>query len=361
MVGTTYRYFARGHTARGDHSLYSSALRGLNAVYALQGFPGMGKSTLLRHLSALAAGRGLDVQEFHSSMNPGELDALILTKPLIGFVDENACGALDLPGTEIVKVDLRPALDEERIAGIDPAELDAMNNRLSASLDRAYAAFAAALRVHDDWESFYIESMDFRKANELAQRLADSIFRGKTLDDKQASVRHLFLGAATPAGAIDYILNLTDGLDRRIFIKGRPGSGKSTLLKKLAADAEKSGIDVDVFHCGFDPNSLDMLIFPELGLALFDSTAPHEHFPNRDGDQVLDMYAELIAPGIDERYAKELYEIKQRYAAHMREATAHLAEARAYDAQIKAVYTAATDFTFIERLKGELERAIGGK
>jgi len=360
MVGATYRYFARGNTARGDHSLYSSALQGLNAVYMLQGFPGMGKSTLLQHLSALASGRGLDVQEFHSSMNPGELDALIVTETKIGIVDGDACGTLDLPGTETVKVDLMPALDEERIAGIDPAELEAMHDRLAASLSQAYKAFAAALRVHDEWESFYIESMDFRKANELARSLAESIFQGRA-QDKRAAVRHLFLGAATPVGAIDYILNLTAGMNRRIFIKGRPGSGKSTLLKRLAAEAEASGIDVDVFHCGFDPNSLDMLIFPELSLALFDSTAPHEHDPNRDSDEVLDMYAQLIAPGIDERYAKELYEIKQRYAAKMQVATAHLAEARAYDAQIKAVYTAATDFSVIEKLKSELAQAIGEK
>ncbi len=360
MVGATYRYFARGNTARGDHSLYSSALQELNTLYVLQGFPGMGKSTILQHLSALASGRGLDVQEFHSSMNPGELDGLILTESKVGFVDESACGSVDLPGTETVKVDMRPALDKDRIAGIDPAELDAMNDRLAASLSQAYAAFAAALRVHDEWESFYIESMDFRKANELARSLTESFFQGRT-PDKRAAVRHLFLGAATPVGAIDYIQNLTAGMERRIFIKGRPGSGKSTLLKRLAAEAEASGIDVDVFHCGFDPNSLDMLIFPELGLALFDSTAPHEHYPNRDGDEVLDMYAQLIAPGIDERYAKELYEIKQRYTAKMQEATALLAEARAYDAQIKAVYTAATDFSVIERLRGELEQAIDGE
>jgi len=359
MIGTTYRYFARGNTARGDHSLYSSALQGLRAVYVLQGFPGMGKSRLLRELSALAAGRGLDVQEFRSSLNPGELDALIVTALGIGIADESACGTLDLPGTETVKVDLRPALDEERIAGIDPAELDAMNGRLAASLSQAYAAFAEALRVHDEWESYYIESMDFRKANELTRSLADTIFQGKSFD-KRAAVRHLFLGAATPDGAIDHILNLTDGLRRRIFIKGRPGSGKSTLLKRLAAEAEASGIDVDVFHCGFDPESLDMLIFPELGLAMFDSTAPHEHDPMRDGDEVLDMYAQLIAPGIDERYAKELYEIRQRYAAKMQEATARLAEARAYEAQIKAVYAAATDFSVIGRIKEELAQATFG-
>jgi len=357
MAGATYRYFARGNTALGDHSLYASALQGLGTIYRLQGFPGMGKSTLLQRLSAFASGRGLDVQEFHSAINPGELDALIVTDLKIGFVDERACGDVDLTGTRTVEVDLRQALNEDRIAGMEPSELAAINDRLEEALSNAYAAFAAALRVHDEWESFYIESMDFRKANELTRSLSESVFGGRTKQGR-ASVRHLFLGAATPVGAIDYIMNLTDGLNRRIFMKGRPGSGKSTLLKRLAAESEKRGFNVDVFHCGFDPNSLDMLIFPELDLALFDSTAPHEHFPNRDGDTVLDMYAELIAPGIDERYAKELYGIKQRYAAKMQEATAHLAEARACDAQIKAVYTAATDFSAIDRLGGELEQAI---
>ena len=33
--------------------------------------------------------------------------------------------------------------------------------------------------------------------------------------------------------------------------------------------------DVEIYHCGFDPHSLDMVIVREVGIAIFDSTSPH--------------------------------------------------------------------------------------
>ena len=44
-------------------------------------------------------------------------------------------------------------------------------------------------------------------------------------------MKHRFLGAATPKGAVDFVPNLTEGLPHRYFIKGPPGPGKSTMLK----------------------------------------------------------------------------------------------------------------------------------
>ena len=97
--------------------------------------------------------------------------------------------------------------------------------------------------------------------------------------NKPSKVQHRFLGAATPVGAVDFVPNLTEDVPKRYFIKGRPGSGKSTMLKKIVAEGEKRGFDIEVYHCGFDPNSLDMIIIRELGIAIFDSTAPHEILP----------------------------------------------------------------------------------
>ncbi|WP_289488014.1 hypothetical protein [Fictibacillus enclensis] len=39
---------------------------------------------------------------------------------------------------------------------------------------------------------------------------------------------------------------------RRFFIKGRREFWKSTLLKKLAAKAEDTGYDVEIYHYGFE-------------------------------------------------------------------------------------------------------------
>ena len=88
------------------------------------------------------------------------------------------------------------------------------------------------------------------------------------------------------------------------------------MLKKLAKAAEEKGFEVEVYHCGFDPNSLDMVIVRELGFAIFDSTAPHEYFPSREGDEIIDMYALIVTRGrmrsMRRKYATSPFNIKQK-------------------------------------------------
>ena len=67
-------------------------------------------------------------------------------------------------------------------------------------------------------------------------------------------------------------------------IIGANGAGKSTFLKKLAVAGLSAGFDVEIYHCSLDPKSLDMIIVRELSLCVFDSTAPHEFFPERNGN-----------------------------------------------------------------------------
>ena len=113
--------------------------------------------------------------------------------------------------------------------------------------------------------SIYKANIDFEKLNGLTNKLIEGFYRDIVLN-KKADVRHRFLGAATPKGAVDFIPNITEGIQKRYFLKGRPGSGKSTMLKKIAKAAEQRGFDVEVYHCGFDPHSLDMVIVREVGL-----------------------------------------------------------------------------------------------
>ncbi len=86
-----------------------------------------------------------------------------------------------------------------------------------------------------------------------------------------------FLGANTPEGfRSEYGGLQSDPRIRRLLIlKGGPGCGKSTLMKTLGARAEEYGWAVERILCSSDPDSLDGLVIPELGLALADGTAPH--------------------------------------------------------------------------------------
>lgn len=363
LVIKSSHYFAHGNTAHGAHFLYKSAFHGLNKIFVLTGPQGMGKSTIMQRLAESLQGKGLHVQCFHSPLRPDELDGIILTEWKVGIVDGRVCkGISDSGAGEIVNIHFWEAFDDSLILPGNFKTIEDLRGKLERAYSDAYETFATALRIHDEWEKYYIDNMDFSKADQIAENLIQQLYTGHESDTPTDS-RHLFLGAATPRGAFDFIQSLTDQLERRIFIKGRAGSGKSTLLKKLACAAEKKGIEVQVFHCGFDPNSLDMLIFPKLRTAIFDSTAPHEYFPDRDGDEILDMYARTIAPGTDEAYAAEIAGIKARYSAKMKEAISHLAEAEAIDSQIKDYYVAATDFSIVEnlhlQLQSELNELIG--
>lgn len=119
----------------------------------------------------------------------------------------------------------------------------------------------------------------------------------------------------------------------------------------MVPGAEGKGFDVEVYHCGFDPNSLDMVILPERSMAIFDSTAPHEYFPERESDEIVDMYARTIKPGTDEKYAKELEDIIARYSAKMKEATSYLAQAKNLHDELEKIYVPAMDFNKVEEIQ----------
>ena len=86
-----------------------------------------------------------------------------------------------------------------------------------------------------------------------------------------------FLGANSPLGFFSLYDQLVDleTAARGYILKGGPGCGKSTLMRQVAADVEASGKRAEYILCSGDPDSLDGVVFPDLGVAIVDGTAPH--------------------------------------------------------------------------------------
>ena len=86
-----------------------------------------------------------------------------------------------------------------------------------------------------------------------------------------------FLGANTPQGFVSFFDELYNPYENctPYIIKGGPGTGKSTLMKKVARECERRGYAVEKVYCSSDPDSLDGIIVPELGISIADGTSPH--------------------------------------------------------------------------------------
>lgn len=358
VAGKIKNYFAGGNTARGFCSLYDSNLQGLDRLFILKGGPGTGKSSLMKKFGQEWLEKGYDIEFLHCSSDNQSIDGVIIPGLKVGLVDGTAPHVIEpkAPGAVEEYINLGEAWNS-RALNAQKSAIVKLTSQISHSFQKAYATFNEALEIYDEWEKIYINSMDFTKADQLTNKLINSFF-GIIRLNKTPDLRHRFLGAATPQGAVDFVPNLTEEIPKRYFIKGRPGSGKSTLLKKLAVAAEARGIDVEIYHCGFDPHSLDMVIFRELGIAIFDSTAPHEYYPSRDSDEIIDMYELLIEPGTDERFSDFIEDISEKYKEKMTVATRYLAKAKSLHDELEEIYVAAMDFSVVERIYEEIAMEI---
>ncbi|MDE3840397.1 hypothetical protein C0966_13745 [Bacillus methanolicus] len=350
MAGKVLNYYAGGNTARGFHSLFESNLQNLNRLFILKGGPGTGKSTLMKKVGEEWLQKGFTIEYIHCSSDNDSIDGVIIPALKAGIVDGTAPHVIEpkVPGAIENYINLGEAWDADVLSG-QKEEIKKLTNDISKAFKSAYAVFKEALKIHDEWEKIYIENMDFEKANKLTSTLLEDFF-GNIILNKKSIVKHRFLGAATPKGAVNFVQNLTEDVPKRYFIKGRPGSGKSTLLKKIAAKAEETGFDAEVYHCGFDPNSLDMVIIRELGICIFDSTAPHEYFPSREGDEIIDMYKSIIEPNTDEIFADKIEMLSKQYRFKMKEATSYLKLAKSLHDELEKIYVQAMNFSVVDRL-----------
>ena len=217
--------------------------------------------------------------------------------------------------------------------------------------------YAKAKQIHDDWEKIYIGNMDFSRLDSYSQNVISSLVKEKSKTGAPAVYKRFF-GTTTPGGTVNFIDEITTSLKERYFIKGRPGTGKSTFLKKLSSLLTEKGYTIEQYYCSFDPHSLDMVVCREMGFCVFDSTAPHEKFPEREGDIILDFYEESGLCGTDEKLASELWEVKNRYNALMTEINADLKESLTSFEKVQKKEFELIDESIFEKTVNEIKEKL---
>lgn len=351
MALNHFHYFVWGNTAKGFYPLLDSNLQGLEYVFILDGGPKKLKSTLLKQIGLYWEQKKQSIEWLHSASDHHLIDGIIIRNLRIGIIDGSIPIKMSNNVTE-KKISFQDVWDLKKLLQ-HQEEIGMLKKEIEASYQLAYETFSEALEIHDDWEKIYIQNMDFQKANCLTQDWIHKLIPEQSIE-RQAVEYHRFLGAATPIGPVDFIDDLTKDVKTRYLIKGRPGSGKSTMLKKIAHAGLEKGFDVEIYHCGFDPNSLDMVIIRELEFAIFDSTSPHEYFPSRENDSIIDMYEELINGDTDERYAQQIKEISSQYSLMMKKGTSYLNQVKIKHNQLEQLYEKAINSQKVHEIKNHI-------
>lgn len=358
MVTTIKNYFACANSSRGFYNFFDSNLQHLNRIYILKGGPGTGKSTLMKKIGAHFYELGYSIEFIRCSSDVTSLDGVIIPDLSVAIVDGTAPHIIEpkAPGAIEEYVNLGLAWDSDLLTPHKETILS-LKKQIDDCYQRVYEAYAEALKVHDEWEKIYIDEMNFDIAPAFRDFICQTLLNYKP-SGHQAIVKHRFFGCSSPTGPVDYIQDLTENLDKRYFIKGRPGTGKSTLLKQIASTCESLGYDTEIYHCAFDPESLDMVLIPELRICFFDSTAPHEYFPDLKNDEVIDMYEALITPGTDEKFEEELKEIATRYKETVAKGTQALKEAKQLHDELEKYYIDAVNFDLVQAIYVQLKHNI---
>lgn len=211
-----------------------------------------------------------------------------------------------------------------------PIGLDNQKQKAQEHTNLAYDDFHTGLKIHDELEAIYINEMDFQKADELADRFIEEVMENAPKNSGSGYTFYRLFGTNTADGVVNEVPHLIDSVSKAYYIKGRAGTGKSTFMNKVAEACIQKGFDIEQYHCSFDPNSIDMILVRELDFCIFDSTDPHEFSPERDQDEIIDIYKLAVTPGTDEKYAKEIEAVKARYKSHMKKGIKHIKKAGEY-------------------------------
>lgn len=319
------KYYVNGHTANGFVDFLSSNLVDIKKVIVLQHPSNRIKTSILKAIAHQHRGSN-NIELIASPQSNNYLDGVIVRNLSLAILNEKELKRgkkIDLQKFFSVKVKEN---NEEYLTEI---------NKL---LEEAYQYFKEALTIHDELEKIYINQMNFLKADEVAENLMINIF--SNIDKKQcnSTVYERLFGTNTPDGIINHVEQLISPIQNRIFIKGRAGTGKSVLMKKILAESIAYGIDVELYRCSFDPTSIDMLIIRDLDFCIFDSTSPHEFFPTRKNDIILDLYTKTVNQGTDEIYANEITSLTTRYKDKMKKGIQKLQATKKFEQLIESYW-----------------------
>lgn len=321
-------YFLTAHTSDGLISHARESLIGVDKILIIE-HPSVRWTTII--LNDLI--RRLEVEDFElilSSSGEEYIEGIIFPEASIAVVTDTFAVSYSqwLPEAEKYSVDITRL-------NVNEKERKEFIEAYSAKLKKAYTLLKDGLDRHESVEEIYIKEINSALADDLAQRLILELLDNVPKRKEAPETKKRFFGTNTPFGTYNIVPSLLNRVRRADLIHGRAGTGKSTLMLKIATAILNHGYPIEVYHCSFDPSSVDMVLAPDLNYCIMDATEPHAFDPKKKGERIIDTYKEFVTPGTDEKYHDEITARTEAYKEKVKQSKNLMQQAGALFSKIE--------------------------
>ncbi|MBO8126593.1 MAG: ATPase, partial [Firmicutes bacterium] len=228
-------------------------------------------------------------------------------------------------------------------------EILRLNTRVSEFFQRTYKYLAAAESVYQDWEATIKKHMSSGYINQKAAELIERIYGNRPVSEIEGKIRHLFGSAITPDGMINHLETIIDPMPMKIVLHGLPGTGRSKLLNKVAEAGIERGLDLEMFHCALNPDRVEHLVVPDLGVAITTSEEPHAYTRSKS-DLWINLNSGVREKGLEDD-AEILATVQKYYWELLGVAVSYIRKAKEIHDEMEKLYIPNMDFKAIGQLR----------
>ncbi|SHK68919.1 PRK06851 family protein [Desulforamulus aeronauticus] len=367
--GKLKKVFPGGNTCRGFFSYYDHIIEpNATRIFSLKGGPGVGKSTFMRYIGEKMLDLGYDVEYHCCSSDNGSLDGVCIPAIGVALLDGTSPHIVDPknPGAVDEIIHLGDFWNEDKIVE-NKALILKSNARVGKLFKIAYNQLAEAKAIRNELDSYYAEAINMGGVNGIIHSIAEDILEDVVEDDKlqfakEPKDRHLFSTAFTPQGQAHYLDTILHGLEKLYFITGDASTIGSEVVGTIARAMHMHGMDTEVYHCAFEPTAVDVVVVPELKIAVLKNIPgidlKIQDLPGLKKVKIKDLNQHLD-PDVLAVYGKEIQCCNERLPSAIGRAISYIAAAKAEHDVMEQYYVPAMDFEAINAKRDEiLERIL---